>query len=139
MAGSTYTTAHDLAVLAEAMTQRYPGLYRRFFGHRGLNWGGFAQENHDPVTGRVAGADGIKTGYTNEAGFTFLGSAERDGRRLAMVLAGAPSEGMRDDTAARAARMGLCRIFPPDLAWRAGRWWAAQVSRTELMRRSDCA
>lgn len=94
--GQTYTTAHDLALLAEAMTERQTALYRRFFGRRALAWGGYSQVNHDPVTGRVAGADGIKTGYTNEAGFTFLGSAERDGRRLAMVLAGAPSGRMRD-------------------------------------------
>lgn len=97
--GATYTTAHDLALLGRAMTQRYPALYRRFFGHRGLSWGGYTQENHDPVTGRVAGADGIKTGYTNEAGFTFLGSAQRDGRRLMIVLAGAPTATMRDEAA----------------------------------------
>ncbi|QZH76744.1 MAG: D-alanyl-D-alanine carboxypeptidase [Erythrobacter sp.] len=99
--GQTYTTAQDLVLLAEALTEHYAALYRRFFGRRALAWGGYTQQNHDPVTGRVAGADGIKTGYTNEAGFTFLGSAERDGRRLAMVLAGAPSGSMRD-AAARA-------------------------------------
>jgi D-alanyl-D-alanine carboxypeptidase (penicillin-binding protein 5/6) len=97
--GQTYTSAHDLVLLARALTQRYPALYRRFFGHRGLNWGGIAQDNHDPITGRVEGADGIKTGFTNEAGFTFLGSAQRDGRRLAVVLAGAPTGPMRNDAA----------------------------------------
>jgi len=95
--GQTYTTANDLALLGEAMTQRYPGLYSQFFGHRGFRWRDIAQENHDPVTGRVEGADGLKTGYTNEAGYTFLGSAERDGRRLVMVLAGSPTERMRDE------------------------------------------
>ncbi len=96
--GQTYTSAHDLALLGEAITQDYPALYARYFGHRGLRWRDIAQDNHDPVTGRVAGADGMKTGYTREAGFTFLGSAERDGRRLVMVLAGAPDSDMRDDT-----------------------------------------
>ena len=38
----------------------------------------------------MPGADGIKTGYTNQAGFGFLGSAERDGQRLVMVVAGSP-------------------------------------------------
>ena len=41
----------------------------------------------------------MKTGYTREAGFTFLGSAERDGRRLVMVLAGSPDGNLRDRTA----------------------------------------
>ncbi len=95
--GQTYTTASDLAILAEAITQRYPGLYGRFFGHRSLRWRDIAQANHDPVTGRVEGADGLKTGYTNEAGYTFLGSAERAGRRLVMVIAGSPDQTLRDE------------------------------------------
>ena len=94
--GRTFTTAHDLAKLGEAVVTRFPGLYRRYFGHRTLTWRDITQTNHDPVTGRVPGADGMKTGFTNEAGFTFIGSAERGGRRLVMVLAGAPSSEIRD-------------------------------------------
>ena len=97
--GATYTNARDLARLGKALSMDHAGLYRRFFGHRGLRWRDIAQDNHDPVTGRVRGADGMKTGYTREAGFTFLGSAEREGRRLIMVLAGAPTERVRDETA----------------------------------------
>lgn len=97
--GQTYTTARDLAILAQAMITRYPALYKRYFGHRTLRWRDITQANHDPVTGRVEGADGLKTGYTREAGFTFLGSAEREGRRLVMVLAGSPNGRMRDSTA----------------------------------------
>ena len=97
--GATYTTANDLVLLGSAMTRDYPGLYRRFFGHRTLRWREITQANHDPVTGRVDGADGMKTGYTNEAGFTFLGTAERDGRRLMMVLAASPDGRMRDKAA----------------------------------------
>ncbi len=96
--GRTYTSARDLAILAEAMTTRYPELYRRFFGHRGMAYRGIAQNNHDPVTGVVAGADGIKTGYTREAGYNFLGSAERNGRRLIMIVAGAPTGTARNRT-----------------------------------------
>ncbi|MFB0611404.1 D-alanyl-D-alanine carboxypeptidase family protein [Aurantiacibacter poecillastricola] len=105
--GQTYTSARDLALLGEALTKNYPELYKRYFGHRGLRWGGIAQDNHDPVTGRVDGADGMKTGYTREAGFTFLGSAERDGRRLMMVLAGSPNGGLRDRTARELLEWGF--------------------------------
>lgn len=97
--GQTFTTASDLAKLGEAMTSRYPTLYRRFFGHRLLRWRDVTQANHDPVTGRVEGADGMKTGFTNEAGYTFLGSAERDDHRLVMVIAGAPRGYIRDQAA----------------------------------------
>jgi D-alanyl-D-alanine carboxypeptidase (penicillin-binding protein 5/6) len=105
--GRTYTSARDLARLAEALTTRFPGLYKRYFGHRGLTYNGIAQDNHDPLTGVVDGADGIKTGYTRQAGFTFLGSAERDGRRLALVIAAAPTASMRNRAAQRLVEWGF--------------------------------
>jgi D-alanyl-D-alanine carboxypeptidase (penicillin-binding protein 5/6) len=110
--GSTYTTARDLAVLGRALTQDYPGLYRRFFGHRQLTWRDIRQQNHDPLTGQVDGGDGIKTGFTAEAGFTFLGSAERDRRRLLVVLAAAPSGKLRDDAARALIEWGFAEYTP---------------------------
>jgi D-alanyl-D-alanine carboxypeptidase (penicillin-binding protein 5/6) len=105
--GRTYTSARDLAVLAEALTTRFPGLYRRYFGHRGLTYRNIAQANHDPITGVVEGADGIKTGFTRESGYNFLGSAERGGRRLVIVIAGAPSAGLRNTVARDLMRWGF--------------------------------
>jgi D-alanyl-D-alanine carboxypeptidase (penicillin-binding protein 5/6) len=90
--GATYVTARDLVTLGEALITRHPNLYRRYFGETRMTWDGVTQQSHNPVIGTVAGADGIKTGHTNEAGFNFLGSAERGGRRLIMVVAGARSE-----------------------------------------------
>jgi D-alanyl-D-alanine carboxypeptidase (penicillin-binding protein 5/6) len=117
--GRTYTSARDLARLAEALTTRFPALYKRYFGHRGLIYNGIAQDNHDPLTGVVDGADGIKTGYTRQAGFTFLGSAERDGRRLAVVIAAAPTGNMRNQAARRLIEWGFTnfasrRLLPAD-------------------------
>ena len=114
--GRTFTTAHDLALLGEALVTRYPGLYRRYFGHPGLTWRGITQANHDPVTGRVPGADGMKTGFTAEAGFTFIGSAERRGRRLIMVLAGAPTSEIRDVTARALLEWGFSNFTTATLA-----------------------
>ena len=105
--GRTYTSARDLAVLAEAMTTRFPGLYRRYFGHRGMSYRNITQANHDPITGVVEGADGMKTGFTRESGYNFLGSAERGGRRLVVVVAGAPRASMRDQTARDLIRWGF--------------------------------
>lgn len=97
--GRTFTSARDLARLGEAVVTQYPGLYHRYFGHPGLTWREITQANHDPVTGKVPGADGMKTGFTAEAGFTFMGSGERGGRRLVMVIAGAPTSQVRDEAA----------------------------------------
>lgn len=84
--GRTYTTARDLATLAEALIRRFPFSYNHFFGNPSYTYEGITQYNHDPISGEVPGADGLKTGFTNQAGYGFLGSAERYGRRLILVV-----------------------------------------------------
>jgi D-alanyl-D-alanine carboxypeptidase (penicillin-binding protein 5/6) len=86
--GETYVSAADLATLSIALITRHPDLYRRFYGHERLAFRGIDQPNHNPLYGHVAGADGVKTGFTNEAGYGLVGSAMRDGRRLMMVVGG---------------------------------------------------
>jgi D-alanyl-D-alanine carboxypeptidase (penicillin-binding protein 5/6) len=108
--GKTFTTAEDLGALASAMIRRHPSKYGRFFGKRSWGYNGVAQPNHDPITGVVLGADGIKTGYTNQAGHGFLGSAERSGRRLIMVVAGAPSKQARDEASRRFMEWGFANF-----------------------------
>ena len=98
--GRTFVTARDLGTLAQAMVTRHPSKYRHFVGAREFEYNGITQGNHDPISGVVRGADGIKTGFTNQAGFGFLGSAQRDGRRLVMVVGGSPGARAR----ARASR-----------------------------------
>ncbi len=90
--GATYVSARDLVRLGDAIITRHPDLYHRYFGQKQFTWNGVTQHNHDPTVGVIPGADGIKTGHTNEAGYNFLGSAMRDGRRLIMVIGGARSE-----------------------------------------------
>ncbi len=125
--GRTYTSARDLALLAEALTTRYPGLYRRYFGHRGMSFHDIAQTNHDPVTGVVPGADGIKTGYTRQAGYTFVGSAERDGRRLVVVIGGAPSATLRNRAARDLLRWGFEAFTPRQIVPAEARIGTARV------------
>lgn len=86
--GQTYVSAADLATLSMAMIVRHPDLYARFYGHDHMSWNGINQENHNPLYGNTPGADGVKTGFTNEAGYGFVGSVIRDGRRLMMVVGG---------------------------------------------------
>ncbi|MEM7688115.1 MAG: D-alanyl-D-alanine carboxypeptidase family protein [Pseudomonadota bacterium] len=86
--GGTFTTARDLVVLAKALLDDHPKKVARFIGNREFTYNGITQSNHDPMIGRVEGADGIKTGYTNEAGFNYLGTAKRGDQRLILVVAG---------------------------------------------------
>ncbi|MCX7350799.1 MAG: D-alanyl-D-alanine carboxypeptidase, partial [Alphaproteobacteria bacterium] len=56
-----------------------------------FTWNNITQQNRNPLLKDYPGADGMKTGYTKEAGYGLIGSAVRDGRRLIMVIAGLKS------------------------------------------------
>ena len=97
--GRTFTTANDLVTLARAIITRHPDKFGYFIGRSGFDYKGIAQVNHDPLIGRVPGADGIKTGFTNESGFSYLGTARRNGQRLVLVLAGVENGRLRGQLA----------------------------------------
>jgi len=116
--GRTFTTANDLARLARAMIIRHPDKFGYYIGRSGFDYKGIAQVNHDPMIGRVPGADGIKTGFTNEAGFSYLGTARRDGQRLVLVLAGVENGRLRARLARAYVEWGFSafdrkRLFEP--------------------------
>jgi D-alanyl-D-alanine carboxypeptidase (penicillin-binding protein 5/6) len=90
--GATRVSARDMVTLGTALIERHPELYARYFGKKSLTWNGVTGQNHDPLLGVVPGADGIKTGHTREAGYNFLGTAVRQGRRIMIVVGGARSE-----------------------------------------------
>jgi D-alanyl-D-alanine carboxypeptidase (penicillin-binding protein 5/6) len=105
--GVTKVTARDLAKIAKATVEETPDLYRKFYATTSFTWGrtmggaAITQGNRNPILGKVAGADGLKTGHTQEAGFGFTGSAEQNGRRLIMVVAGLPSYNGRIEESVR--------------------------------------
>lgn len=93
--GKTYVTARDMALLGMALVTEHPELYRRYFGRKEMVWKGQRLYSRNPLAGVVAGADGIKTGHTREAGYTFLSSVNRGGRRLVLVVGQSPSDAAR--------------------------------------------
>lgn len=112
--GVTYVTARDLAHLAAATIQNFPKYYKQFYSKPNFTWGktlgsgeAITQANRDPLLGRVAGADGLKTGHTDEAGYGFTGSAEQNGRRLVMVVAGLTSFNQRIEESVRFMNWGF--------------------------------
>jgi D-alanyl-D-alanine carboxypeptidase (penicillin-binding protein 5/6) len=112
--GRTYVTARDLATLARAEIENYPDLYKKFYSLTEFTWGktlgsgsAITQANRNPLLGRVPGADGLKTGHTEEAGYGFTGSAEQNGRRLVMVVAGLDSFNQRISESVRLMQWGF--------------------------------
>jgi D-alanyl-D-alanine carboxypeptidase (penicillin-binding protein 5/6) len=117
--GVTYVTARDLANLAAATIRDFPDLYKTYYSLPSFTWGkqigngeAITQANRDPLLGRVAGADGLKTGHTDEAKYGFTGSASQNGRRLVMVVAGLPTFNNRIEESVRFMEWGF-------KAWRA--------------------
>ncbi|MBA3730113.1 MAG: D-alanyl-D-alanine carboxypeptidase [Sphingomonas sp.] len=112
--GRTVVTARDLAALARASIERHPRLYKQFYGQPSFTWGktlgssqDITQGNRNPILGKVPGADGLKTGHTAEAGYGFTGSAEQNGRRLVMVVAGLSSWDQRVQESTRLMSWGF--------------------------------
>ncbi len=87
---SNFTTARDLAILSSSLIRSHPDYYS-YFGQRFASYGRQRFANHNPLLGQLPGMDGIKTGFTNDAGFTLAASATRGGRRLIAVVLGEPS------------------------------------------------
>jgi serine-type D-Ala-D-Ala carboxypeptidase (penicillin-binding protein 5/6) len=112
--GVTYVTARDLATLARSEIENHYSLYKKFYSQPSFTWGktlgsnqDITQANRNPILGHVPGADGLKTGHTDEAGYGFTGSADQNGRRLIEVVAGLPSWNARVQESTRLIQWGF--------------------------------
>ena len=108
-----YSTARDLATLAQRLIQDFPQYYSYYSEtsfQYGVTQGGEPmnpQSNRNPLLYRDMGADGLKTGHTEEAGYGLTASAVRDGRRLILVINGLPSASARAEEAVRLLEWGF--------------------------------
>ena len=86
----TTTTARDLAILAKSMIKNHPEFYG-IYAEKTFTYNNIKQNNRNPLLYTVEGADGLKTGHTNESGYGLVGSAEINGQRIILVLNGLSS------------------------------------------------
>jgi D-alanyl-D-alanine carboxypeptidase len=89
------TTARDQATLGRAIQDRFPRYYR-YFATNTFYYNGRAMRNHNHLLGRVAGVDGIKTGYIRASGFNLVASMRRNDRHVVAVVMGGASGRARD-------------------------------------------
>jgi D-alanyl-D-alanine carboxypeptidase (penicillin-binding protein 5/6) len=99
-------TVRELAKLAQHIVLTYPEYYR-WYGEREFTWNKIRQQNRNPLLAMSIGADGMKTGFTNEAGYGLVGSAIKDGLRLIVVVNGLKSDGERANEAKRLLEWGF--------------------------------
>ncbi|WP_431854134.1 D-alanyl-D-alanine carboxypeptidase family protein [Azospirillum sp.] len=100
------TTARDMARLARAVTL-LPPRYYAMFGRTSFTWNDTVVAGHNRLLGKVAGYDGIKTGFVNASGFNLAGSASRDGQRLIAVVLGGSTASIRDREVAELLEKGF--------------------------------
>ncbi len=101
-----FVTTHELALLARHIIVDYPEYYS-IFGQADFTWNNIRQPNRNPLLGLVTGADGLKTGFTKEAGYGLVGSAVQDGVRLIVVVNGEKSAKERADEGKKLLEWGF--------------------------------
>jgi D-alanyl-D-alanine carboxypeptidase (penicillin-binding protein 5/6) len=102
-----YMTARDLLALSARLVADFPEYYR-YYGERDFTFGRemgsnrtITQPNRNPLLQRMPGADGIKTGHTESAGYGLSGSAMRENRRVILVANGWPTMRARSEESER--------------------------------------
>jgi len=99
-------TVKELALLGLHLWREYPDLYH-YFALPDFTWNNIKQRNRNPLLGMDIGADGLKTGHTDAAGYGIVGSAERNGRRLFVAMTGMSSSGERGEEARKMLDWGM--------------------------------
>jgi serine-type D-Ala-D-Ala carboxypeptidase (penicillin-binding protein 5/6) len=99
-------TMRDLITLARHIWKEYPEFYP-IYGQREFEWNKIKQRNRNPLLAMDIGADGMKTGFTEESGYAIVGSVSRGGRRLFVALSGMASERERAEEGRKILEWGI--------------------------------
>lgn len=99
-------TTRELGILARHIILTYPEYYK-IYGQREFLWNKIRQSNRNPLLGMEIGADGLKTGFTKEAGYGLVGSAEQNGLRLIVVVNGLHTAKERGEEAKKLLEWGF--------------------------------
>ena len=134
------TSAADIAKLAAALIREFPDYYE-WYSQKQFTYNGITQSNRNALLWRDDSVDGMKTGYTENAGYCLVSSAERDGMRLISVVLGTKSPAARANESQALLNYGF-RFFETHLLWEAGevlsneRVWKGAEEQTELVLRN---
>ncbi len=135
-----YMSVRDLAMLARRIIREFPE-YFTFYSQREFTYNNIRQFNRNPLLRKkVPGVDGMKTGYTKEAGFGLVATAEREGRRLILVVAGLESARDRAIEAERLLEFGFrefreYRLFEPGVPVVEADVWLGEAEKVPLVSR----
>ncbi len=100
------TTAKDLAILARALIKRFPQYYK-WYSTKEFTYNNIKQANRNKLLWRDKSVDGMKTGYTKDAGYCLLSSAKRNDMRLISVVLGTDSANARAQESQKLLNFGF--------------------------------
>jgi serine-type D-Ala-D-Ala carboxypeptidase (penicillin-binding protein 5/6) len=129
-------SVRDLSILARHIVYDHPDRYK-LYAESKFTWNKIEQANRNPLLKDYAGADGMKTGFTKEAGYGLVGSVQRDGRRLIMVVAGLKTANDRKAEAQKLLDWGFRQfktidVFDKDEKVADARVWGGTSNWVEL-------
>jgi len=136
-----YTTARDLVTLASALITAFPEYYK-WYSQPEYTYNGITQPNRNKLLRLDEGVDGIKTGWTESAGYCLLSSQAREGRRLISVVLDSPTESARTAASKALLAYGM-RFFETHRLYGAGeavtevRVWKGEAETVALAMQRD--
>jgi len=135
-AAQHYSTARDLSVLAGALIRDFPEPYARYYAGKEYRYNNITQINRNRLLWLDPSVDGVKTGYTEAAGYCLVASSRRGGRRLLSVLLGAQSDSARAQESQKLLNWGYqffdgVRLFAGSEAVKAVAVWKGSVSEVQ--------
>ena len=136
-----YSSARDLGLIAAHIVRDFPEHYASYYGLRNFSYNRIKQDNRNMLLGRDPTVDGMKTGYTEAAGYCLIASAQRDlpsgKRRLISVVMGASSREGRAGESQKLLNWGYTawdavRLFEPGKAAATVPVWKGQQPTAAL-------
>ncbi len=102
-----YTTARDLSIIAGALIRDFPDEYAKYYSLKEFRYNSITQPNRNRLLWLDPTVDGVKTGYTEAAGYCLISSAKRGPRRLLAIVLGAASDGVRAQESLKLLNFGF--------------------------------
>jgi D-alanyl-D-alanine carboxypeptidase (penicillin-binding protein 5/6) len=135
-AAGQHSSARDLGRLAAALIHDFPEEYARYYAQKAFAHNGITQMNRNRLLWLDPSVDGVKTGFTQAAGYCLVASAERGGRRLLSVVLGAESDGARARESQKLLNWGYqffdgVRLYAPAQPVRAVAVWKGAAESVE--------
>ena len=131
-----YTTAHDVAILSQALIRDYPEYYK-WYSEKEYSFNEIRQHNRNNLLWRDPAVDGLKTGHTAAAGYCLASSAKRDGMRLISVVLGSNSESTRVSESQTLLNYGFrfyetVQLYKSGQELASGRVWKGEAEQVKL-------